>query len=185
MAKRRLRRDRGAIKPYISVIRSQRIILDSELARIYGVETRRLNEQVRRNINRFPEDFAFRLTRSEYGILMSQIATSSLGHGGRRKSAWVFTEYGAIMAANVLNSPRASRMSVFVVRAFVKMRETLMMNKTLAQKLAKLEKQLTGRLDNHEKAILHILGEIKKLMDAAILADNPGPKRIGFRVSGE
>jgi uncharacterized protein YuzE len=110
-------------------VRDEKVILDSDLARIYGVETRRLNEQVRRNRERFPEDFAFRLTREEFNTLISQNATSSSRHGGRRKLPFVFTEHGAIMAANVLQSERAVQMSVFVVRAFIKMRETLVANK--------------------------------------------------------
>jgi hypothetical protein len=88
-------------------IRGQKVILDADLARVYGVPTFRLNEAVKRNRDRFPEDFMFQLTREEFTNLMSQIAISSSGHGGRRKLPWVFTEHGAIMAANVLNSPRA------------------------------------------------------------------------------
>src|ERR1017187_6643885 len=109
------------ISPLIRTIRGQKVILDSDLARIYGVPTKRLNEQVRRNAKRFPSDFLFRLASAEADNLKSQFATSSL-HGGRRKLPFAFTENGAIMAANVLNSPEAVRMSVFVVRAFVQMR---------------------------------------------------------------
>lgn len=168
------------IETLILVLRGERVILDSDLAAIYGVSTRRLNEQIRRNIDRFPEDFAYQLTREELANLMSQFATSSSKHGGRRKLPFVFTEHGAIMAANVLNSPRAVQMSVFVVRAFVKMREALTANKALTEKLAELEKKLTSRLDVHEKAIIHILKEIKKLMPLPL----PEPKRrpIGFRM---
>jgi phage regulator Rha-like protein len=167
------------VKSLIFVNRGQRIILDSDLASIYGVTTRRLNEQVRRNIYRFPEDFAYQLIRKEFTNLMSQNATSSSKHGGRRKLPYVFTEHGAIMAANILNSTRAVQMSVFVVRAFVKMREALSTNKVLMEKLAELEKKLTSRLDVHERAIVHILEEIKKLMEPPLL---PLPKRrpIGF-----
>jgi len=113
------------IAPLIYEIRGERVILDSDLAQIYGVSTTRLNEQVKRNADRFPADFAFRLTRTEMANLMSQIAISSSKHGGRRKLPFVFTEHGAIMAANVLNSKEAVQMSVFVLRAFVKLRETL------------------------------------------------------------
>ncbi|MEK6301908.1 MAG: ORF6N domain-containing protein [Acidobacteriota bacterium] len=95
----------------IRTVRHQKVILDSDLARLYGVITNRLNEQVKRNLERFPEDFAFRLTKAEFEFLMSQFATSSSGHGGRRKLPLVFTEHGAIMAANVLNSARAFEMS--------------------------------------------------------------------------
>ena len=122
------------IAPLIHEIRGERVILDSDLAKIYGVSTTRLNEQVKRNVDRFPADFAFRLKREEMASLMSQIAISSFHHGGRRKAARVFTEHGAIMAANVLNSKEAVRMSVFVVRAFVKLREVFATHKELAQK---------------------------------------------------
>src|SRR5688500_1646633 len=99
------------IAPLIYEIRGERVILDSDLAQIYGVSTTRLNEQVKRNADRFPADFAFRLTRTEMANLMSQIAISSSKHGGRRKLPFVFTEHGAIMAANVLNSKEAVQMS--------------------------------------------------------------------------
>jgi hypothetical protein len=124
----------------IRTIRGQKVILDSDLARIYGVPTKRLNEQVGRNAKRFPHDFLFQLTAEEAEILKSQFATSS-SHGGRRKLPYAFTENGAIMAANVLNSPEAVRMSVFVVRAFIKMRDLLGGTKELARQLADLEIQ--------------------------------------------
>ena len=103
----------------IIVIRGEKVILDSDLAKLYNVETRRLNEQVRRNIDKFPKDFMFQLTMEEFSNLMSQIATSSSSWGGRRKAPLVFTEHGALQAANVLNSQIASKMSVFIIRAFV------------------------------------------------------------------
>src|SRR5437763_15102539 len=105
-------------------IRSARVILDSDLAALYGVTTKRLNEQYRRNRKRFPEDFAFQLTAEEANSLRSQFATSS-SHGGRRYRPYAFTEHGALMAANILNSAQAVQMSIFVVRAFAKMREAL------------------------------------------------------------
>jgi hypothetical protein len=105
------------IQPRILTIRDQRVIPDSDLAAIYGVPTKRLNEQVRRNLKRFPPDFLFQLTWQEAANLRSQFATSSPGHGGRRFRPYAFTENGAVMAANVLNSPQALRMSVHVVRA--------------------------------------------------------------------
>jgi hypothetical protein len=136
---------------------------------------------MKRTLERVPSDFAFLLKPQEVASLRSQIATSK-GRGGRRYIPRAFTEFGAIMAANVLNSPRAVQMSVFVVRAFVKMREVLTQNRHLAGKLAELERRLTGRLDVHEKAIVHILDEIKKLMEP--LPPQPEPKRreIGFHV---
>ena len=173
------------VEDLIHTLRGQRIILDSDLAKVYRVTTTRLNQQVRRNADRFPADFAFQVTADEFAGLMLQIATSKKGRGGRRKLPLAFTEHGAIMAANVLNSPRAVQMSVFVVRAFVKMREMLGDNRHLAEKLAELERRLTGRVDVHEQAIVHILDEIKKLMEP--LPSPPEPKRreIGFHVRDE
>jgi phage regulator Rha-like protein len=172
------------VEGLIRLIRGQRVILDADLAKVYGVTTTRLNQQVRRNADRFPEDFAFQLAPGEFAGLMLQIATSKKGRGGRRKLPLTFAEHGAIMAANVLNSPRAVQMSVFVVRAFVKMREALVQNKELAAKLAELEHKLTARLDNHEKAIVHILDEIKKLMEPPP-APEPKRREIGFHVRDE
>src|SRR5438270_10698677 len=106
----------------ICEIRGERVMLDSDLASIYDVETKALNRAVKRNRYRFPKDFMFQLSEDEWKNLKYQIGTSSLGHGGRRSRPYVFTEHGAIMAANVLNSTRAVQMSVFVVRAFLKMR---------------------------------------------------------------
>jgi hypothetical protein len=148
----------------IRTIRGQRVILDADLARIYGVPTHRLNEQVKRNDKRFPPDFLFQLTAEEAKNLKSQIAISS-SHGGRRTLPYAFTENGAIMAANVLNSPQAVRMSVFVVRAFVQMRELLGSTKDLAKQLAALEKKLTERLDGHENAIVDVLRRMMDILD--------------------
>jgi hypothetical protein len=136
------------------------VILDSDLALIYGVSTGRLNEAVKRNIERFPQDFMLRLSAAEYAVLTSQIATSKPGHGGRRKLPWAFTEHGAIQAANVLNSARAIAMGVYVVRAFVQLRDLLASNKTLAQKLSELE----HKLENHDEAIAAILSAIRELL---------------------
>ncbi len=152
------------IERKILLIRGQRIMLDADLAALYGVPTKRLNEQVKRNTDRFPTDFAFQLTDTEWANLKSQFATSSLrdprldgalahrsqistgsekvpSHGGRRKLPWCFTEHGAIMAANVLNSRQAVSMSVYVVRAFVKLREMMALHKDLAKKLDAMEKK--------------------------------------------
>jgi hypothetical protein len=162
-------------------IRGQKVMLDSDLARLYGVPTFRLNEAVKRNRERFPEDFMFQLSRDEFANLISQIAISSSGHGGRRKLPWAFTEHGAIMAANVLNSPRAVQMSVFVVRAFLKMRAALSDNRDLARKLAALEKELKERLDVHEAAIVTILQRVMDIIDPPALPEPP-KKQIGFQV---
>ena len=173
------------VENLIRFIRSQRVILDADLAKVYGVTTTRLNQQVRRNAGRFPEDFAFQLTRDELASLMLQYATSKKGRGGRRKLPLAFTEHGAIMVASILNSPQAVQMSVFVVRAFVKMRETLAQNRQLAEKLAELERRLTERLDTHEKVIVHILDEIKKLMEPLPPSRDPKRREIGFHVRDE
>jgi ORF6N domain len=157
----------------ILVLRGQRVLLDAELASLYGVTTKRLNEQVKRNAARFPEDFMFRLTRAETEALnRSQIATGSQKHRDPRFPPYVFTEHGAIMAATILSSSRAVEMSVYVVRAFVHLRELLASNTALARKLNELE----GRLKNHDEAITAILSAIRELMNP------PPPKRrpIGF-----
>jgi hypothetical protein len=158
----------------IYLIRGQRVMLDADLAAIYRVTTKRLNEQLRRNPNRFPEDFAFQLTIEELTDLRSQFATSSL-HGGRRYRPWVFTEHGAIMLASVLNSDIAVQASVRVVRAFVRLREMVAANAQLAVKLEKLER----RLDSHDEAIVDLFAALKRLLEP------PGPKKkreIGFHV---
>jgi phage regulator Rha-like protein len=173
------------IGPLIRTIRGQKVILDSDLARIYGVPTKRLNEQVRRNIKRFPSDFMFQLTVKEADSLRSQIATLKTGRGQHRKFLpYAFTENGAIMAANVLNSPEAVRMSVFVVRAFVKMRELLGGTKELARQLAELEKKLTARLDGHDVAIVEVLRRVMDILDPPPLPEPP-QREIGFHVGME
>lgn len=144
----------------ILLIRNQKVILDSDLAQLYRVETRVLNQAVNRNINRFPSDFMFQLTKEEFENLKSQFVTSSSGWGGRRKRPFAFTEHGAIMAASVLNSERAIQASVFVVRAFVKMRQLLAPYKELTKKIEQLEK----KHKIHDKQIIAIVEAIKLLM---------------------
>jgi hypothetical protein len=154
-------------------LRAQRVILDAELAALYGVTTKRLNEQIRRNRDRFPTDFVFRLTSEEVSSLRSQIATLKMGRGQHRKYLpYVFTEHGAIMAATILNSSHAVEMSIYIVRAFVQLRELLATGTTLAQKFNELEQ----RLNNHDEAIAAILSAIRELTNP------PLPKRraIGF-----
>lgn len=159
MAKPKALAPAADIVRFITVLRGQRVILDADIATIYGVTTGRLNEAVKRNTERFPEDFMFRLTVAEHAALISQIATSKPGRGGRRKLPWAFTEHGAIQAANVLNSPRAIAMGVYVVRAFVRLRELLASNTVLARKLDELE----GRYRHHDEAIVTILAAIREL----------------------
>jgi hypothetical protein len=156
----------------ILILRGQRVILDRELAAIYGSTTKRLNEQIKRNRDRFPEDFMFQLT-AEAERSRSQIATLKSGRGQNIKyRPYAFTEHGAIQAANVLNSARAIAMGVYVVRAFVQLRELLASNTALARKLNELE----GKLKNHDETITAILSAIRELMNP------PPPKRrpIGF-----
>lgn len=171
------------ISSRIVTIREQRVILDDDLAKIYGVETKTLNKAVKRNAVRFPADFCFQLTQEEFEILRYQNGTSSGKHGGRRYRPYAFTEHGAIMAATILNSPRAVQMSVFVVRAFVEMRAMLTAQKELSGKLAALEKTLTERLDLHERVISDIIQQITSLLTPP---PEPGPeppsKQIGFQV---
>ncbi|HVS72524.1 MAG TPA: ORF6N domain-containing protein [Phycisphaerae bacterium] len=188
----------------ILLLRGQRIILDADLARLYGVTTKRLNQQVARNIDRFPEDFMFRLTWDEAQSLRSQIATlddaplnprlqiatldlSRRPPSSRSKSAslrsganlkyrpYAFTEHGAIMAATVLNSKEAVKASLFVVRAFVQLRELLSTHHDLAAKLDELEK----KLQNHDEQILAIIDAIRQLMEDPDAAD-PAKPPIGF-----
>lgn len=163
------------VKPLIRVIRGERVMLDSDLARIYGVPTKRLNEQIRRNADRFPSDFVFQLTVDEVTNLKSQIAISSSGHGGRRKLPWAFTEHGAIMAANVLRSRRAVEMSIYVIRAFIKMRAALAGQVDMERRLVEIEKTLIG----HDAALRDLYTKIRPL-----LLPPPEPKRreIGFHV---
>ena len=157
----------------IYLIRGQRVMLDSDLAAIYGVTTKRLNEQLRRNRKRFPQDFAFQLTTEEFRNLRPQFATSK-GRGGRRYFPWVFTEHGAIMLASVLNSDIAVQASVRVVRAFIRLREMVAANAQLAAKLEELER----RLDSHDEAIVDLFAALKRLLEP-----EPKPKReIGFHV---
>jgi hypothetical protein len=174
--------DLALIEQRIYTIRGVRVILDSDLAALYGVPTKRLNEQYRRNRKRFPEDFAFQLTAEEAKSLRSQIATSS-SHGGRRYRPYAFTEYGGLMAANILNSTRALQMSIFVVRAFAKMREALRGTPELARKLAALEKKLTARLDVHEAAIVQVLQEIMQILNPPPPPPESPRRRIGFHQS--
>lgn len=172
-AKRVLPLPAAQIGRSILLLRGQRAILDAELAALYGVATKVLNQAVKRNAERFPEDFMYRLTRAETAALnRSQFVTGSQKHRDPRFPPSAFTEHGAIMAATVLNSARAVEMSVYVVRAFVQLRELLASNTALARKLNELE----GKLKNHDEAIAAILSAVRKLMNA------PPPKRrpIGF-----
>jgi len=158
----------------ILILRGQKVILDAELAELYGVPVKHLNQQVKRNASRFPFDFVFRLSRAESENLRSQIVTSSSGHGGRRYLPQAFTEHGAVMAATVLNSKRAIEMSIFVVRAFVRMREALAMDQKIMGKLADLERRLEG----HDAGIQELVDAIQELM----VLPPASSRSIGFEI---
>ena len=172
------------LEPMIPTIRGQKVVLDMELARIYGVTTKVFNQAVKRNKRKFPADFMFQLTVEEYENLRSQIVTSRCGpnrsqfatgsHGGRRYLPYVFTEHGAVMVANILRSDRAIQMSVFVVRAFIKIREMAIAHRELSQRIDELER----RLNVHDEQTQGILKAIRQLMAAP---EKPSTK-IGFHL---
>jgi ORF6N domain len=159
----------------IKILRRQRVILDTDLAALYGVSVKRLNQQVKRNRERFPSDFMFQVTSSELQeVLRLQFATAKPGRGGRRSLPFAFTEHGAIMAATVLNSREAVDMSVFVVRAFVRMREMLSGQTQITLKLRELE----HHVDGHDAVIRNIVSAIQKLMAPS----RRQSRKIGFRL---
>ena len=161
----------------IFVLRGQRVILDTDLAELYGVQVRQLNQQAKRNAKRFPPAFRFQLSPHEFKLLRSQNVISSAGHGGARYLPYAFTEHGAIMAATVLNSERAIEMSVFVVLAFVRMRRAIAGNRHILKKLAELER----RLETHDTDIQALMDAIRELMSP----EEPSRTRIGFEVPAE
>ena len=184
------------IESLILSVRNQKVILDADLAELYGVLTKVFNQAVKRNAERFPEDFMFQLTAQEWGNLKSQIVTSSLeviqqervmsgtsqsatsSHGGRRNLPHAFTEHGAIMAATVLNSPEAVAMSVFVVRAFMQMREQLAANAAILKRLAEIDKTLL----EHDSALRTIWARLQPLLEPP---PDPPRRRIGFKKSDD
>ena len=164
------------IEQRIYLIRGQRVVLDADLAELYGVTTGNFNKAVQRNLKRFPKDFMFQINRQEFTNLIFQNGTTR-HWGGRRKLPYAFTEHGALMAANILRSERAETMSVYVVRAFVKLREIVAGNHKLAAKFAELEKQV----GKHDKTLIAVVQAIQQLLE------EPKPKKkrsIGF-ISGE
>jgi hypothetical protein len=158
------------IENKIYLIRGQKVMLDRDLALLYGVKTKVFNQAVKRNVERFPEDFMFRLTAQENENLRSQIVTSR--YGGTRYFPYVFTEHGIAMLSSVLNSKRAVRVNIQIMRAFIKLRQVLSAHKELAAKLAELEKKYEG----HDEAIRHIFSAIRQLMSPPVRKK----KRIGF-----
>jgi hypothetical protein len=175
--------------PRIFTVRGKKVVLDSDLAKLYAVRTFRLNEAVKRNAARFPEDFSFYLRPEELVTLISQNAISSLETdgasrsqsailktaGGRRKPTRVFTEHGALMAANILRSEKAIEMSLYLIRAFVEMRETLQTNTTILKRLAEIDR----RLIEHDSVLREIVQQLQPLLDAPEMEEDPKPK-IGF-----
>ncbi|MGD1961867.1 MAG: ORF6N domain-containing protein [Fulvivirga sp.] len=159
----------------IYLIRDEKVMLDSDLAELYQVETRRLNEQVKRNQERFPEDFMFQLTQAEWSNLKSQNATSSWG--GRRKLPYVFTEHGVLMLSSVLNSGRAIKVNVQIMRIYTKLRKMLVTHKDLLLKMNEVE----AKLNNHDHSIRQIFAYLKELIQEK---DEPR-ERIGFKTKGK
>jgi len=185
------------LEPLILVIRNQRVVLDADLARLYEVPTKRFNEAFKRNRRRFPEDFAFQLTTAEFNNLRSEFATSSsqpesMGdnlnwsqfatssslHRGAVYRPWAFTEHGAVMAANILRSEQAIHMSVFVVRAFVRLREHVVANQAILKRLAEIDRTLL----QHDSALLDLYEKLLPLLQP--LPDQP-KRRIGFQSKGK
>jgi len=162
------------IERKIYLIRGHKVMLDSELALLYGVKTKNLNKAVKRNIGRFPEDFMFQLTFSEFESLRFQFGTSKKGRGGRRYFPLVFTEQGVAMLSSILNSEQAIRVNIVIMRAFVKLRQILSTHKELAHKL----KELESKIEKHD-------GEIRSIFDAIrqLMAPPPAKPRVitGFR----
>ena len=182
-----------SLEPLIFTVRGHRIILDADLARLYGVTTKRLNEATKRNRQRFPDDFAFQLTLGELAALRSQFvtlnpqpfdsmsgksnwsqfATSSSRHRGAVYRPWAFTEHGALMAANILRSGRAVQMSIYVIRAFVRLREQIAANETIRKRLAEIDKTLL----RHDASLRDIYHKLLPLLQPP---PEPPKRRIGF-----
>ena len=172
------------IEQKIYHIRGEKVMIDSDLAEFYQVETRVLNQAVKRNLHRFPEDFMFQLNEDETKSLTSQSVTSNEGRGGRRTLPYVFTEHGAVMLASVLNSPKAIEASIQVVRAFVRLRAILTEHKELAQKIQILEKKFAVNDKNMKQAFVH-LKEIFQRLPQPDKADFKPMKKIGFTANDE
>jgi ORF6N domain len=190
--------DSFSLEPLILVVRNQRVVLDADLAKLYGVTTKAFNQAVKRNAERFPEDFAFQLTSEELVRVRSYTVTSNLKligthdgtdnrshlvtgsqkHRDPRFRPWVFTEHGAVMAANVLHSERAIHMSVFVVRAFVRLREQIAANRTILKRLAEIDKTLL----EHDTALVDLYEKLQPLLQPP--PDAP-KRRIGFQSKGK
>ncbi|MFH0984492.1 MAG: ORF6N domain-containing protein [Candidatus Omnitrophota bacterium] len=167
------------ISSAIHLVRGHKVMLDSDLACLYGVETKYLKRQVDRNIDRFPPDFMFRLDKKEMAGLRCQIGTSSFSHGGARYLPYAFTEHGILMLSSVLNSSRAVQVNIAIMRAFVKLREVLLTHKALARKFSELER----RVGDHDEVIQNIIATIRKMMAQTGSESEPGKPKgpIGFQ----
>ena len=161
----------------IYIVRDQKVMLDSDLASLYGVETKVLNQAVKRNFSRFPEDFMFQLTVEEFSSLRSQIVTSKVGRGGKRYMPYAFTEQGVAMLSSVLNSERAVQVNIAIMRTFVNMRKMLSTNEEVNKKLADIE----NKLGNHDENFKKVFTAIRLLMNSPSKAD----KQIGFIQDGK
>jgi hypothetical protein len=167
-----------AVEARIFVIRDRQVMLDEDLAELYGVETKRLVEQVKRNLERFPADFMFQLDRTEADSLRSQIATSNTSRGGRRYAPYVFTEQGVAMLSSVLRSKRAIAVNIEIMRTFVELRRAAISYTALQQRLDDLEREMTGRLDAHDEQLGQIFEALHQLMTPPVRPRKP----VGFRV---
>jgi len=163
----------ASVEKHILIIRGQKVMLDTDLAQLYQVPTYRLNEQVKRNRKRFPDDFMFQLNRQEMNSLTSQFAMSNEGRGGRRTLPYAFTEQGVAMLSSVLNSERAVQVNIAIMRAFVKLREIISTHKELALKI----KQLEGKFRQHDTKIRAVFEAIRELLEPKVA---PLKRQIGF-----
>ena len=167
-----------AIEKRILVVRKRQVMLDEDLADLYGVETRRLIEQVKRNIERFPDDFMFQLTKEEAAALRSQTATSDPGRGGRRYAPYVFTEQGVAMLSGVLRSKRAVAVNIEIMRAFVELRRAATSYTAIEKRLEELERETSAKLGQHDQQLAQIFQALRQL-----ISPPPRPKRqVGFRL---
>jgi hypothetical protein len=164
------------IEQRIFIIRGHKVMLDADLAELYGVETKSLNRAVRRNLDRFPKEFMFELTELEWKNLKCQFGASSLEHGGRRKLPLAFSEQGVAMLSSVLNSPRAIQVNIAIIKTFVRLREMIVSNKILAAKLSELE----GKIENQGKDIKMLFIAIHELM---VPPPSVSKRKIGFHTS--
>ncbi|MBT5901356.1 MAG: ORF6N domain-containing protein [Opitutaceae bacterium] len=162
--------------PPIYTVRKQQVVIDRDLAQLYGVTTGRLNEAVRRNAERFPEEFCFQLKQQEVAYLKSQNAFSSSSHGGRRTKPNVFTEHGALMAATMLKSKEAIQMSLYLIKAFVRMRDEMLASATILKRLAEIDR----RLLEHDTVLQEVIVRLQPLLDAPGVDDKDEKPRIGY-----